>query len=210
MYTVRFRFLFILLIVLTFLPACNAGTATADLPIDVPESFVEVLNLSEGRVSAFNLQAGISYDTLVHDIFSEDELDLQFYQENGKVTLKQPLAFRETGDEEWLISFFFVDDKLTRIAAGSTFLDTPLAEGWTTVAALKESYQAQFGDEVYFREQGPAFEELVNGDVHSYSTAEWLLDDGGVRLSAKNRSDLKASGITEQDVCVELSVIMVL
>lgn len=198
-------------IILLFSACASPGRPSGDgLPISCPDAFSDVASISDGRLSAFGLASGVTYQELVNEMFSEDELDLQFYAENGKVTIKDPLTFSETGKEEWLISFFFVDDRLTRIAAGITFLDTPLSEASACIAALRDAYQTQFGSEVYFLEQGPSLEDLANGDSGSWSV-EWILDEGGgVRISAKNRDDFKSSGITEQDLCLEASVIFVL
>lgn len=207
----NFSYLALLAAVILLFSACaSSGQPSGnELPISYPDAFADVTSISDGRLRAFGLTSGVSYQELVNEIFSENELDLQFYAENGKVTIKDPLTFSETGNEDWLVSFFFVDDRLTRIAAGITFLDTPLSEASACISVLREAYQKQFGDEVYFLEQGPSLEDLANGDSGSWSV-EWLLDEGGVRVSAKNRDDLKRSGITEQDLCLEASVIFVL
>ena len=158
----------------------------------------------------FDLSAGITYTQLVGEMFSEEELDLQFYSDNGKITLKQPIIFSETGKEQWIISFFFEDEQLVRIAAGITFLNTPIPVASECIFSLKDAYQSRFGSDVFFREQGPTLAELSDGDSRTYY-AEWILDEGGgVRISTHIRDDLRQSGITDQDLCLEASVIFVL
>ena len=206
---VHFTFLFAILFLLA---ACNSPDVVRkeDLPISCPDAFADVLSIEDGKMRVFDLSDGITYTQLVGEMFSEEELDLQFYSDNGKITMKQPITFSETGKEQWIISFFFEDEQLVRIAAGITFLNTPIPEASECIFSLKDAYQSRCGSDVFFREQGPTLAELSDGDSRTYS-AEWILDEGGgVRISTHIRDDLKQSGITDQDLCLEASVIFVL
>lgn len=208
-YFVRIAFL---LAILFLLSACTSADLVKkeDLPISCPDAFANVLSIDDGKIRVFDLSAGISYTQLVGEMFSEEELDLQFYSDNGKITMKQPITFSETGKEQWIISFFFADEQLVRIAAGITFLDTPVSEAAACIFSLKDAYQSGFGSDVFFREQGPTLAELSDGDNRTYS-AEWILDEGGgVRISTHIRDDFKESGLSKQDLCLEASVIFVL
>ena len=208
-YYVRIAFLLAILFLLT---ACTSADVVEkkDLPISCPDAFADVLSIEDGKMRVFDLSDGITYTQLVGEMFSEEELDLQFYSDNGKITMKQPITFSETGKEQWIISFFFEDEQLVRIAAGITFLNTPISEASKCIFSLKDAYQSRCGSDVFFREQGPTLAELSDGDSRTYS-AEWILDEGsGVRISTHIRDDLKQSGITDQDLCLEASVIFVL
>ena len=208
-YYVRIAFLLAILFLLT---ACTPEDVVKkeDLPISCPDAFADVLSIEDGKMRVFDLSAGITYTQLVEEMFSEEELDLQFYSDNGKITMKKPITFYETGKEQWIISFFFEDEQLVRIAAGITFLNTPIPEASECIFSLKDTYKSRCGSDVFFREQGPTLAELSDGDSRTYS-AEWILDEGGgVRISTHIRDDLKQSGITDQDLCLEASVIFVL
>ncbi len=202
-----------LLIAFLFLSACmppsDVGTDDV-LSSIVQDSLADAVEQTVNGLRVFGLEAGVSYDDSVGAFFPESELDLQFYGDSGKITLNQRLTFKETGEEKWIVSFFFQDNRLVRVAAGITFLNTPLAEASECIAVLRDAYQTRFGEEVYFLEQGPTLEDLANGDLGSWSV-EWILDEGGgVRVSAKNRDDLRGSDITEHNLCLEASVIFVL
>lgn len=208
-YYVRIAFLLAILFLLT---ACTSADLVKreDLPISCPDAFADVLSIENGKMRVFDLSAGITYTQLVGEMFSEEELDLQFYSDNGKITMKQLITFSETGKEQWIISFFFEDEYLVRIAAGITFLETPVSEAASCIFSIKNAYQSIFGSDVFFREQGPTLEELKDGDTRNYA-AEWILDEGGgVRISTHIRDDFKESGLSKQDLCLEASVIFVL
>ena len=151
-------FVLLLSISLLFSGCDSTGKAVEDdQQIPHPDAFFDVMSISDGRLRVLDFEVGVSYNEFVGEIFSEDELDLQFYSDNGKITIKQPLAFSETGGEKCLISFYFVDDCLTRVSAGITFLDTPLSETSACISSPRDLYQAKFGDEVFSRELGPSF-----------------------------------------------------
>ena len=60
-------------VILLFSACAPSGQTSGDgLPMSYPDAFSDVASISDGRLSAFGLALGVTYQELVNEMFSED------------------------------------------------------------------------------------------------------------------------------------------